>query len=145
MPFGQVEALDNWEGEDGDGYVGEDVEAGVGEPGSVLVVVFDSDEFGRHMPHDQTIQAFALCIWINILDPKVADRGAREDCTEERPAGVCGNDSNQRVADPPERVLRENSEILQQDGQLGAKESRVVSKKNSTKLVKYIRMKSTIG
>lgn len=52
-------------------------------------------EFRRYTPYDETVQTLALGGRINVLDPEVADGGAREDCAEDRPAGVGGDDGDQ--------------------------------------------------
>jgi hypothetical protein len=58
--------------------------------------------------------------------PEVADRSAAEDGTEDCPARVCGDECDQPVIHPPERLLGEDAKVLQQDGQLRAVESRIV-------------------
>ena len=60
------------------------------------------------------------------MRPEVADRSAAEDGTEDGPARVCGDECDQSVVHPPERLLWEDTKVLQQDGQLRAVESRVV-------------------
>jgi len=82
--------------------------------------------FKRCIPYDETVQTLALGGRVDVLDPEVADGVAREDCTDDRPARVSGNESDQRVADLAEALLWEYPEVLEQDGQFGAKEGRVV-------------------
>jgi hypothetical protein len=80
----------------------------------MLVLRFDHDcEFRRYIPYDKTVQTLPLRGWIDVLDPEVIDRGAREDCTEDCPARVGGDYANQRVADPSEGFLREYPQVLQ--------------------------------
>lgn len=58
--------------------------------------------------------------------PEVADRCAAEDSTEDGPARVCGDESDQSIVNSPERLLWEDAKVLQQDGQLRTIEGRVV-------------------
>jgi hypothetical protein len=90
-------------------------------------VCLESDcQFRSNIPYDKTVQTLALRGRINVLDPEVADGVAREDCTDDRPARVGGNESDQPVADLAEALLWKDPEVLEQDGQFGAKEGRVI-------------------
>jgi hypothetical protein len=91
-----------------------------------LQLSMNNCEFKGYIPYYKTVQTLALRGRINILDPEVADGVAREDCTDDRPARVGGNESDQPVADLAEALLWKNPEVLEQDGQFGAKEGRVV-------------------
>lgn len=64
--------------------------------GRCQLLRFDPDcAFRSYIPYDETVQTLPLGGGINVLDPEVADRSAREDCTENCPAGVSGDDGDQ--------------------------------------------------
>ena len=64
--------------------------------GRCQLLRFDPDcAFRSYIPYDETVQTLALGGRINVLDPVVAAGGAREDCAEDRPAGVGGDDGDQ--------------------------------------------------
>lgn len=68
----------------------------------------------------------ARCIGVDRLQPKVLDGDASEDGAEDRPAGVRADEGDEDVAGLAEARLRENAQVLQENGKFGEVKSEVV-------------------
>lgn len=103
----QLEALEHLQRQQSNPDVGSNVDTGIGKP---------------HLESIQTLPTSR----VSQLRPEVANGPTGKHRTEKSPARIYRYDSNHHVACLPETVLRENPQVLEQDGEFGARHAEVV-------------------